>query len=541
MSDINYRPRIQTPNEIPTIWVDQTTGQGVNQDGISVKPRVGDRRKSPNLTDLLETAASYGAGRIMLTGKRPEPAPGIRHWLFVKTPGWRAGDHWVNSGPPTGRFEHAVTGQKVEVRTVEEWFGDLSLSPAQARDAWRKTAEVLKSVDERARMFLTPARTGTNLWALSLPRNVNPVPVMDDIAEQLHLTSGQHHQEHLVAGANHSSHPDTVPLVDASAIPKIKQFAYIDGRFMYAAMGRELGIGPGFRMNALRAYEMLNDPKGRYARARYRVKFAVPDDWNHVGILGVRHPEISDGWYFPNRPGAVGETWVDASELDVAMRHGWSISVIEAILFPTAKPLDTFTERLTRARERVAEDDELPVPLRKAVEAALRMIVLQAIGAFASRGRESTRVATSALEVPAEYQRTMQRQGELFIYRIPSANTGWREFYHPELAAQVWGRARARVLDGPSGLGHHTSGALTVDPSTLLGINGDAIYTTELPRWSLPEAHGGGDDGRVGRLRLQGYLEGSFQTPVSLEQRDSLKRRAERAGISDAISMEAAS
>lgn len=540
MSDINYRPRIQEPKEVPTIWVDQTTGRGVSQEGTSVRPRIGDRRKNPNLTDLLETAASYGATRIMLTGKRPEPAPGVRHWLFVKTPGWRAGDHWVNSGPPTGRFEHEITGQRVEVRTIEEWFGDLSLTPAQARESWNLLAEVLRGVDAKARLFLTPARTGTNLWALSLPRNVNPVPVLNDIAEELHLTSGQHHQEHLVAGPNHNNHPDVRALVDPATTPTINQFAYVDGRFMYAAMGRELGIGPGFRFNQARAWQLLNDEP--YARARYLVRFEVPKDWNHVGILGVRKPEISDGWYFPNRPGAVGETWADAAEVQVAMAHGWSIVVYEAVMFTKARPLDTFTERLTRARDRVSQDQDLPFLLRKAVEGALRMIVLQAIGSFASRGRDSTRVATSALEVPAEYQRTMSRQGELFIYRVPSSrNSGWQEFYHPELAAQVWGRARARVLDGPSALGHHTAGALTVDPGTLLGINGDAIYTTELPRWSLPVAQDGGDDGRTGRLRLQGFTAGNYQTPATLEQRDALKRRAERAGVATALDAQEAS
>ncbi|MGG1909837.1 hypothetical protein AB1285_23035 [Microbacterium sp. NRRL B-14842] len=98
------------------------------------------------------------------------------------------------------------------------------------------------------------------------------------------------------------------------------------------------------------------------------------------------------------------------------------------------------------------------------------------------------------------------------------------------------GRARARVLHGPSSLGGYTSGALTVDPSTLIGIQGDAIYTTKLPAWSLPDRFiGGGDDGKTGRLRLQGYLNGSFITPETLRQRDALKARAERAGIAKAL------
>jgi len=534
VSDIDYRPKPWVPKDVPTIWVDHTTGQGVTQDGTSVRPRIGDRRKNPNLTDLLETAASYGAARIMLTGKRPEPAPGVRHWLYVQTPGWVPGNHWINNGPVTGRFEHEITGFKIEVRTIEEWFGDNPLTPAQARSAWDTTAAILKAADDRARLMMSPAATGTNLWALSLPRNVNPVPVSNDIAEEIHATSGQHHLEHLVAGPNHTDHEDSLPLIDPAKTKKIGAFAYVDGRFMYAALGRELGIGPAYRLNAEKTYELIE--QNPYARARVFVKFQVPSDWNHVGILGVRHQRYEDGWYYPNRPGAVGETWADLAEIQVAMSHGWAVWPYESIVFQKAKPLDTFTERMMRARDRVATNPELHPMLRRAVMAALRNIVLHTIGAFASSGRDQTRVATSALDVPVEYQRTMQRQGNLFIYRVPSArNSRTESFYHPEIAAQVWGRARARVLDGPSALGLHTAGALTVDPSTLIGINGDAIYTTTLPSWSLPVENGGGDDGKTGRLRLQGYLQGSFITPETLVQRDALRKRAEKAGLEAAL------
>lgn len=538
MEEFDYRPKPWVPKDVPTIWVDHTTGQGVTQDGASVRPVIGDRRKNPNLTDLLDTAASYGANRIMLTGKRPEPEPGVRHWLYVQTPRWKSGTHWINNGPPTGRFEHETTGFKIEVRTAEEWFGDLALSPAQARSSWDTTAAILKAADERARMFNSPAATGTNLWALSLPKNVNPVPVSSDIADEIHATSGQHHIEHLVAGPDFSAHEDCVPLVDPTRQKKINEFAYVDGRFMYAALGRELGIGPARRLNRAAAYQLMEEDP--YARARFYVRFQVPATWNHVGILGVRHQRVEDGWYYPNRPGARGETWADAAEIQVARTAGWVVDPQEAIVFRKARPLDTFFERIMRARDRVNEHPDMHPMLRRAVMAALRAIVLHSVGAFASSGRDQTRVATSALEVPAQYQARMQRQGKLFVYHVPSERSSRTEsFYHPELAAQVWGRARARVLDGPSALGLHTAGALAVDPTTLLGIQGDAIYTSTLPTWSLPVANGGGDDGKTGRLRLQGYLGGgSFLTPERIQQRLSLRARAEKAGIDAALERE---
>jgi len=541
MDEIDYRPKpLPGVKEKMTIWVDQTTGLGVTQDGTMVKPVIGDRRQKPNLVDLLDTAASYGANRIMLTGKRPEPPPGVRHWLYVQTPHWKPGTHWINNGPPTGRFEHESTGFGIEVRTAEEWFGSVDLSPAQARSAWDTTAAILRQVDQRAGMFNSPAATGTNLWALSLPKNVNPVPVSPDIAEDIHATSGQHHIEHLVAGPDFSTHEDCVPLVDPSRQKKITEFAYVDGRFMYAALGRELGIGPGVRLGRADAYQLMTEDP--YARARFCVRFQVPSGWNHVGLLGVRHERVADGWYYPNKPGARGVTWADAAEIQVALAAGWVIDPLEAIAFRKARPLDTFFERIMRARDRVNEHPDLHPLHRKAVMAALRAIVLHSVGAFAASGRDQTRVATSALDVPPQFQRGMQRQGKLFVYHVPSEpNARTQSFYHPELAAQVWGRARARVLDGPSALGAHTAGALAVDPSTLLGVQGDAIYTSVLPTWSLPVENGGGDDGKTGRLRLQGYLTGgSYLTPERIAQRMSLRTRAEKAGIGAALDREEA-
>jgi len=531
--DNSYRPRGWTPKEVPTIWLDHTTGQGVTREGTTVRAKVGTGRKNPNLTDLLDTAATYGAERIMLSGKRPEPAPGVRHWLFVQTPNWIPGSHWVAGGPPTGRFQHAVTGQKVEVRTVQEWFGDLPLTPAQARLAWNTLEEIIASVDDRARLMLSPAATGTNLWAWSLPKNVNPIPVSPDMAADIKGTAGQHHYDHMVAGKSMQQHEDCVPLIDPAKTKKIQTFAHIDGRFMYSSLGRELGIGPGLRLNRAGAYALLeSDP---YARARFLVRFKVPDDWNHVGLLGMQHFKVEDGWYYPNRPGATGETWADAAEVFVALNAGWFVEPLEAIQFTRARPLDTFYERIKRARDRVRSNPELPDLLRDALAAALRAILVQTVGNFNSAGRSQTRVAESSFDVPAEYQSTVVQQGKLFLYQIPSTVTERaRMFFHPEFAAQIWGRGRAAVLSSPSGLGHRTAGALAIPGHTLIGINGDAIYTTELPSWSLPTEHGGGDDGKNGRLRLQGLLSGSFLTPASRDARDALAKRADAAGPSSA-------
>ena len=174
------------------------------------------------------------------------------------------------------------------------------------------------------------------------------------------------------------------------------------------------------------------------------------------------------------------------------------------------------------------EAAQVEAVVKDAARAALRAILLETIGAFASRGRRSTVTVTSAFDVPEQYQHTVRTWGTRITYQAPTPATDrQRQFYHPELAAQVWGRARARVLDGTKAA---PSGALHVAPHQLIGINGDAIYTTSVPTWALPTERGGYDDGRAGKLRLKGVLEGPLPIPVTRAARDALMHRADAAG-----------
>jgi hypothetical protein len=531
--------------------VDYTTGKGVFSNGAAVTPKIGPRRKNPNLVDMLDTAAFYGAGRIMFTGKVPLAEHGQRHWLQVQTPGWDNLGSWLNA-PVTGRFERRETGQYVEVRTAAEWFGSVPLTPSQARDAWDATKAMVSNTFDGAPIMKSPAGTGTNLWAISLPRNLDPEPVTADIAAELHSSDPQHHIEHLVAGPSRGDHPDLVPLIDPVKTPQLNAFSYADGRFMYAAMCRELGMGPGERLRGPDTADLLRE--NPYVRARVFIKFTVPDTWDHVGIFGVPHEDVNHGWYYPNRPGATGYTWADTVEISVAQKYGWLIEPQESIVFtqkvlapdrsiqkvPTrdakklvaARPLDTFAARITRAREWVEADEYMSENVRSAVSAALRTILLQTIGGFASRGRGMTAVTDNPQNIPPQFQANARRQGKLWVYKIPTDLQGrQRAFYRPELAVQVWARARARVLSGPTGMPGMSSGALHVNPRTLIGIQGDAIYTSELPEWAMPIEDGGGDDGKTGRLRLKGYLSGPVKTPITRDDRNRLRAKSERGGI----------
>lgn len=536
-SEAKQKTGIMFGSEMPTIWIDARTGQGITSDGAAVKPVIGERRKNPNLTDLLDTAANYGARRIMLTGKLPEPTPGIRHWLLVQTKGWEnTGSH--TQQPIAGRFTHERTGFKTEVRTAAEWFGDLPLKPAELRDAWNYTERLVQTIEPRQHLLMTPSRTGLSLWWLSIPRDKNtrqmriPPTLSEDIDEDLNNVRGQHHIEHLVAGEYAGKHDDCIPMINPGKTPKIDRFTYVDGRFMYASLGRELGVGPGQRLNREGSWSLLQDPSGAYARAVYQIRFTVPEDWNHIGIFGVKHDNVRDGWFYPNKPGATHVTWADSAEVFVGLQYGWIIDPLQAIVFDrTKRPMDTYMKRIDELRSKAAENEGVPRMIRHAVVGALRNILIQSVGALASRGTTRTTVVDSAFDVPVEAQGTATAYGKRIAYQ----ERGDRQHevnYHPELAIQIWGRGRARLLSSPSSLGGHTAGALQIPPDTLIGVNGDAIYTSSIPQWALPEAHGGGDDGRTGRLRLKGIVEGNLTTPDTLSRRDRLRGQCEKNGPS---------
>lgn len=571
MTTSSTRPTVQRVGRMPTIWMDYTTGRGVRSDGQSFRALPRERRKQPNLEDKLEAVADeVGSAarkvRIMLTGKIPAVNPGGKHWLNVSPGNWSAPrGHWLGS-PPSGRFQHDLTGLEVEVRLASEWFGDSGLKPNESRQAWDVLDQVLmytfgqKSTartnrtkgllpaDLRTTLMLSPTATGRNLWAAALPERFNPEPISWDIAEEIHATSGQHHIEHHVGGSEEGGfHDDVIPMIDVRARPELDQFSYIDGRFMYASLCRELGTGPAVRLNRSQAYDLMQSPDGAHVRARYEVRFTVPANWDHIGILPMKHSNPSDGWYYPNRPGAVGVTWADAHEIFVALRAGWHIEPLQAVRFndqmPSsrkhrttdgpaqrttvkAKPMDLWAQKLRTARENIASDPDLPAGIKQAVGAALRSILINTIGGFASRGRSATVTVDDIKDVPAEYQHSIQVHGDVFTYTQPQQlPDSALPFYRPELAAQVWGRGRATVLSNPQQVG-----ALSLPGSSIIGINGDAIYTTEMPQWALPVDRGGVDDGTPGKLRLQGYLPGPVKTPRTTEARNQLRAKAQKQG-----------
>ena len=490
------------------LFLDPKTGAGFSALGHKVMPAMGGRRTAtPSLEDILDTAASWNAQMVFLTGKGLKPAKDGGHWTTTTTREWVHGNHWIgDSGSVTGRYTHVDGQRRVDVSLMSNWFGSVPVNPEQAMKAWSGLNYYIGQVEPKMSLMKSPGRTGAQLWGYGILNRFDPPPLDAYMAELLHSTSGQGHIEHLVAGDYAAQHPDCLPLIDPEKTPTIEQLAIIDGRFMYASVCKELGVGPIHELRQSEAADLWQE--NPYTAARYLVNIQVPHDWNHIGVLGMKDTNTRDTWLYPNRPGARFQTWAGNRELIVAARHGWIIQPIQALKFTEKlRPLDVFADRVMKLRKTVEDRAQAGGDPRivEAATAALRTILLHGIGRFAMRGRSQMKITDSIDAVPGEAMETLRElDGGQFSYREwePLSERD-KPYYHPELAAQVWSWARANVLDAKTSTGHNT-GALNVDPQTLIGIETDAIYTTTLPRWAAPVDKGGADDGAAGRLGTVG-------------------------------------
>lgn len=520
-----------------TIWVDYRTGDGVTSTGRPVTGRISRGRKTSSLDDHLDTAATLQAQRVIIVN--PPTAQDTErhklHWLLQKTVNWKADPHrghWLED-PPTGRFIPTAGGPGIEIRTAREWFNTDNLTPQQALMAWDALWRTLHTVTSkkasRITPSLTPARAGMQMW-VQLVRNMDQdryqLEDLDpDIAALLHRNTTQHRIEHTALTTCDCG--DCAPTYAEKTIPK---FAQMDGRFMFAAHCAELSLGTLTMMTATQTTDMIsqNPWEGFHAE----VTVTVPQNWTHLGLLGTKHTD-GQGWHYPRRPGATFTTWATSRELILATKYGWDIQPHRGIHFGRkGRWLDTWVKTLTEAR--AAADTALPAHLDDtpvviaAVKNALRAIVLGTIGAFHRRGRTATLVCSpneapspdnfaSAAEVMADGRIRVQIKQQ-------SINTG--PSYQPAVTAQIWGRARAAVLE--SRYSGSAAGALHMDPATILGINGDAIHATAVPTWALATTNGGLDDGKPGRLRRKGaILTGPLPTPRNHTARYKLVHEAE--------------
>lgn len=540
------RPTPIRPPDEAIIWLDFNTGQGLDPAGQAISPIIGGRRKKPNLVDLLDTARFTRATRLMLCGNVPTGY----QWLLPTetqitknidaTPGWTDVGHYLGD-PPRGRFMHTETQHRITVTTTAEWFGDMVLSPIEAEFAYKTLTRVVAHSIKKPDWGLmrSPSATGLNIWKQrfdGLRSGFLMEPIDPDIGLLIQATEPQHRFEHYVDGPGLCSCGDCVALVKGDT--DMLGFAYADGRFMYHGVARGLrGSAPATMLTAGQAQELFTrDP---YHPARYKIRYTVSDYWDHIGFFPIKLDGAGRGWHWPNRPGFTGETWINNIELRAAiLEGGWTIEFLEAIAFtkgsnviePFANATGTMLQSLDLGLHRRA----IGPGAHQAASSAIKHMFRVTIGAFSRRSRTTTRFAPSFEEVaPNAVGRVQPAANGGFVYQVPStARHDDTDTWHPEIAALLWGAARTRVIRDyrPSKDKSSLYGALQIDPDQLIGIQGDAIYTTQIQPWTLPEHLGGADDGANGRIRIKGYLPGPIPAPQTIDVRQQLSNQAEEAG-----------
>lgn len=485
------------PRKLPTLWLDVA---------------------GKSLADVLWSAREAGAERVMLTGPCPP-----RSWFLASVDGWEHGAHHLDYETaglkeplPVGRYTMPSERHTVTVRRAAEWFGGGEYTPDTARTAWDALEGVLATHVPGASLFATPGATGMNCWLLSRPRSretgelIDPPQLDPDTADLIRSTSPQHRMQLVTP-------PSTV------GAPTMPALWYLDGRWMYAALLRELGTGPVIRQTGEQCEERWQVKGGPYARARYLVDFAAPVGWEHVSVFMVRaSDDPADGWTFPLQ----GRTWADAAEVELARRMGWSVRLREGLMFTPGRPLDTWAERLTRARDAVSDDTHGP-EVARLVRLAVRLVLLYTVGGWHSTGRDELTTTDSQMRPPAGEgwgAPTTDADGRVIWRRRVPLTGRAAALLHPEWSSQVWGRGHVRVLDAPTAERGVRAGALYASPADLVAITGDALTLTRRPHWADL------DDGRPGRLRVKGHLCGPIPWPARAGDRDRLARAADAAG-----------
>lgn len=384
--------------------------------------------------------------------------------------------HFIHPTRPVFRFVNYSLGMntpaKVTVMSVQAWFG----AAADGRDLFELTdgvralhRTIRRLFDNKALLLATPLATGRELWQRTIPRGTEFPSLSPELGELIRSTTQQGRVELL-----------------PPATPTVPFLCELDARLAYGALCNELPTG------VLEHDDRPWHPDDAYQRARYRVTVTVPDDWQHVGLLGVRRR----GWEYPAAPGETFETWADNVELHLAHKMGWTFHAHERIVFDKGRPLDRWARHLTTGATTATD------PL---VRAGLRAILLNTIGGFTAKPRMVTKSAPDdgATSFPARARHARIVDGHLVWMEPGPDRAPW--MHMPHWPATIWARQRVRLLTGPGG-----AGALHLDPEHVVAFRTDALWLTVNPPWQ--------DDGKAGQYRLKTNVPGPRPWPTTQQE-----------------------
>lgn len=463
-------------------------------------------RDAAQLLAHVETRAQLPE-RVFMVGARPGGVAGAGKWAFNAPlpPRWRHGAHYLASTHPVFHFERD-DGARVEVLRGAAWFGEGDYGARAAFDAYGLVRELIGAQFPGASMLTTPATTGRELIARTLPADYS-APVLGDVAQELiRATSGQGRTTH-----------DSELRERAERHPTLPRLTMLDCRFAYAALC--WGLPAGEPTSCLGIAEADVDVM---ARAHWRVAVTVPRDWcercecgapGHagIGLLGAR-ASTDDEWSYPSAPGATFTTWASGAEVKVARDHGWRVDVLDGLVWATSKarPLDTWARHLVAARAACELRVDVDAEVRGMARGALRLMLLASIGALLGAPREVTRALPRARAAELPAFAVPKRAGDLLIWSEPGGSA-WPAMSRPEWSAYIYGRCRARLLDGPTSTRGVRAGALHVPAGEVLAMRTDALYLAgPPPAWP--------DDGRVGLFVLKADVTGPLTAPTCADE-----------------------
>ncbi|GAE74872.1 hypothetical protein JCM18918_527 [Cutibacterium acnes JCM 18918] len=307
------RPAPHRPPDPETVWLDIDTARGVDAAGNEILPVLGGRRtKHATLSDLLTTALHHNARRLIVCGNIPDQP---QSWLLPDTPAhtrefnqdWHVRGLFMLSGRPArGRFTHKETDRNLDILVADEWFPGQTLTPIQARWAWRELTHIIATrIDRDWASWTAPEQKESTSGSYGPP---SPIAWSRWTPNWAHSSN----TPPLSTATNYASTTATPrtakswrPTVPAGPIPN---FVYIDGRFMYAgSVTGEIGAAPATLLSATEARDLFtNNP---WHPARYHIRFTVPSWWDDIGLLPVKRTKGRAGWFWPNVPGTTHETW----------------------------------------------------------------------------------------------------------------------------------------------------------------------------------------------------------------------------------------
>lgn len=513
--------------ERATIFVDLEDGYWSSPTADHGRIHWDDYSANELLTQLPE-----GVERVFLVGGRPgvreetanlfdSEADAVRLWFLTPVPGWEVqqGGHYLyDVMAPVGRWQqgNGDRARRVEVARAATWFGEGEYAAATAARAWWTLRRMIAAgFGQDAILLSTPATTGRDMWRRTIGKTrdgkAQAYPVLSDELRQLiQSTSGQGRRE-IVEGP-----------------PEIKRFVQYDMRFAYAALSWGMPVGEPVMTTARgwAGYSQEDQDRALKMRGRWLVRATVPPGWRHVGILGAPARGADRLWTYPRRPGQTFTTWASGSEIELARRYGWQLEVLEGFTFKEGKPLNVWKDKLVsmyQAAER-GELEHCPPDIRAMIRAALRMMVLTTIGAFATRTHKVTRSTPVTPDAVLPTNVPVREVEGVYIWEEEGQVSEWnKRLAHPEWSAEIWARCRVRLLDAPTGFKGQRAGALNVRPEDVLGMRTDALYLAVDPGWD--------DDGEPGRYRLKGRLDirGQMIRPRDDAQLGKLKDAAEAA------------